>query len=365
MNMCWMFIGDTGSDIKPSSSQDSAPWTYPPGYSPPRDDQISSIGGVRSGGLDINLATTFFKNAGPDVAAAAAAAYAVLKAKESGALIDHELLIKILNNPLLIETLTASNPSLSNQFMGVFPTTQPPYRESMNGNGLKVRDPFGEGSAHMGLSSSPHVMQVRQRCDIPGVQGNPTWGLNATNALGNSQARGGFPMAGEVNIVSGMPGKAYVNSSHSYSLPRLDISRELSQSHAMAGILTNEAPFKPNLMPMVPFEGKTLEHDSRMNASPGPMGGKPWAGSSSVLLSCPPTATASSQDRAAAGPKVKKQCYFFNTPKGCRNGVYCNFLHETVVPEKPHLERTNSDRDAGLGIVLEGGTLKVEAEKTE
>lgn len=333
-------------------SGDEASSIYPPGYSPSKDAQnltlkSQSKGGSSSAAAQFNadLTSTFLKNADPDVAAAAAAAYAVLKAKESGALIDHDLLIKILSNPLLIETLTASNPSLRNQ-LGPTSSSTPSHRGNANGNGIKMKtEPSGEGSLPSSLSS--FIMQGRQRYDLSdGMQVPQGWGSNSSG-LPISQGRG-YPMAGaheQLSAMKGMLGQArgaYMGSTppvRTYPIPRPDISRELIQQHGMAGMITNEALLRQSAAPMA-FDEGMLGHDSewyRLSMV------QPWLGMNSNAL---PSAALSrsnlvSQDRLG-GPKIRKQCFFFNTPRGCRNGIHCNFLHEGA-PEKIPSEKMQHD----------------------
>eukprot|EP00250_Pteridium_aquilinum_P008467 c17971_g1_i1 orf=781-2496(-) len=344
----------SSSPLKDSMSGDEASLTYPPGYSPPKDAQALTLksqskGGSSSAAAQFNsdLTTTFFKNADPDVAAAAAAAYAVLKAKESGALIDHELLIQILSNPLLIETLTASHQSLTIP-LGDSSSSTSSSRENANGNGLKMRgEPYGEGSLLGGASSlSSFIMQGRQRYDSSeGMQGNsvvPGWGSNSSG-LATSQGRG-YPMVGAHEMLGqargaygsiGPPGRSYP------PVPRQDISRELIQQHGMAGMISNEAQSRQSAAPMA-FDEVMVGHELdryRLSAVPGSKG-QPW-----IASALPSAAIARSnlapQDRLG-GAKIRKQCFFFNTPRGCRNGVYCNFLHEAG-PEKALPERMHHD----------------------
>mgnify|MGYP000170282226 CR=1 FL=1 len=340
-------IGEAGSGIvKPlSSSQDldmKVHLSYPPGYSPNREDQyLDQLGdqppsrtlspsSSAEAHSNTDFSTSFVNNSDPDVAAAAAAAYAVLKAKESGALIDHDLLIKILSNPLLVKTLTASNPSLSNQFGNIFAST-PSVRDNGNGNGLKTSlQPFEEYFTHM--------MPGRQRYDHPlegksklGFSVNPTtshmWGLNAnSNTLLNR-----FPMGGgheQVNTSKGMV--AYGSLGRSYSFPGQDMTRDLQH-----GMVCPEPPqIRQNGVPLS-FEEATVGANDKLGNP------QPWLGnSSSSSISVLSNTRNAPLDRP---PTAKKQCFFFNTAKGCRNGTFCNFAHGVLSDKPPHLERTNSD----------------------
>ncbi|KAI5059880.1 hypothetical protein GOP47_0024300 [Adiantum capillus-veneris] len=289
--------------------------TYPPGYSPLKDAQNLTLkrqskGGSSSAAAQFNsdLTSTFLKSADPDVAAAAAAAYAVVKAKENGALIDHELLIKILSNPLLIESLTASNPSLRKQFGDISSSSRG------SANGIKSEQSRLEGSLLVPVShTNPFHVQGRQR---------------------------GYLMPGAHDMLVGQARGAYANNigppGRQYPILHQD-SRELAQQLGMPGMIMNDAQMRPSAPP-VPFDEGMLGHDSERYWL-----GRPWLGTNSSALPLVGVArnNVAPQDRPSA-TKIRKQCFFFNTPRGCRNGIYCNFAHDSA-PEKQVGERVPND----------------------
>ncbi|MCO5553170.1 hypothetical protein L7F22_006691 [Adiantum nelumboides] len=321
-----------------SSSGTDASSTYPPGYLPSMDAQNLTLIGQSKGGsasaaaqFNSDLTSTFLKNADPDVAAAAAAAYAVVKAEENGALIDHELLINILSNPLLIDTLTA-NPSLRKQFGDISSSSRG------SSNGIKSEHSRHEGPLlGSGSRMSPFHVQSRQRYDgSEGVASAQSWVSNASG-LPTSHGRG-YLMPGVHDIMVDQARGAYANigpPGRQYPTLHQD-SREFIQ-HGMPGMIIGDAQIRQSA-PLVPFDEVMLSRDSERYRV-----GQPWLGfKSSALSSAGMTrSNVAPQDRPGA-TKVKKQCFFFNTPRGCRNGIYCNFSHETA-PEKQVGERTPND----------------------
>ncbi|KAH7445221.1 hypothetical protein KP509_02G113100 [Ceratopteris richardii] len=280
----------------------------------------------------------------PDVAAAAAAAYAVVKAKESGALIDHELLIKILNNPLLIETLTASNPSLKKQ-IGEGTSID---KGKAVGNGLKIQSEQPRERSLLGTVGqlNPVHAHGRQIFDAAGgIIGQP-WGLPM------SQGRGFMPGP---NDMSGQPRGAYVNAGQPARPPPLlcQDSRGIPQN-AMPSIITNDAQVRQSATTST-FDDM-FGHDVEQYRT-----GRPWL---KVNMSAPPSHGLGKMNIAPherPGMKTKRPCFFFNTPKGCRNGIYCNFSHDPT-PEREAGERLTNDGGQGMNFAARDNTTTGEAQ---
>lgn len=188
------------------------------------------------------------------------------------------------------------------------------------------------------------------------------WGSNASG-VPTFQGKGVYPMASaheQLSLVKGTLGQAkgaHVVSGppgRSYPTPRLDIRpdipREVIQLHGMAGMHAKDAHSRQSVALMV-FDEGMLGHDSewhRLNMA------KPRSGVKSNALS-----SRGNQERLG-GPKIRKHCFFFNTPRGCRNGIHCNFLHE-VAPEKIPSDKVHHDADQKAPQPDKGDTFDAEA----
>jgi hypothetical protein len=236
-----------------------------------------------------------------------------------------------------------------------------PHRENEDENGLKAESlpPFEEDITRM--------LQGRQRTDHPlegkAMPGFPTtahmWGMNANS---NAPVNRGFSHE-QANASRGMMAYGHheqVNTSkgmvthgtlgRSYSFTRQDMPRDVAQPHGIVG----PEPQLPrqNGLPMLYDEVKTGGHERLVNL-------QPWLGnsnSSNVLLQARnPPPVGLPQDRPSG---AKKRCFFFNTSRGCRNGAFCSFVHESLPEKSSHLERTNSDVEQQIHASKAGATTR-------
>lgn len=271
----------------------------------------------------------------PDIAAAAAAAFAVLKAQESGTLIDHELLIKILSNPLLTDAFKASNISARNHHEDALPLLSQ-KKKSDNGNDFMMqRDALDKGTPVGAPGSlSSHIPQEREPYDNTEVkafsQGNlmrqPCGLLNG----GRFGDRAGLWKQGRGILGHGTGALGIISCRDQFS-PSLgkDIARKTSPS---SGMMSNDG-LRQNMTPMAVRPGnaaRSITGPNRQSSLEGILDPPPLAvsGKSLGVRDKPP------------GAKIKRHCFFFNTPKGCRNGIYCNFLHDSPQVEA-RSEKTN------------------------
>lgn len=341
-----------------------------------KDSQKSESGGqllgyssasptiLKAGQPNPGLSTTYFRNADPNVAAAAAAAYAVVKAKESGTSIDHDLLIKILTNPLLIETLTASNPNLKNQSGDS--SNIHLNREIMNGSSFRSNSEQSGGDSYnsagmLGSHVKSTIMQGRQThdssfegmilqgsqetlrtqgWDVTGGTGVVSQGRNFNAAGNNEQSNGLKGLTGQGKGTFGAPGPG---SQGRFFPPRQDHFKELIQQH---GTVRNINENHIRHSPTVALEEVKLGYDVERQRPAG-LGtrGQPWTGNNLNTSSVSSRSDFSMHDRLGGEivrPKIRKACLYFNSPRGCRNGLSCNFLHDAA-PEKTFAERTRSD----------------------
>ncbi|PKA48775.1 Zinc finger CCCH domain-containing protein 6 [Apostasia shenzhenica] len=199
----------------------------------------------------------------PDVVAAASAAFtAIMRSNEEGSLIDRDLLIKLLSNPIMIEQMISEKAAPK-------PLTQPSPEPSPS--------PVVVMQKLMSEDGAPKpVMQEPPSPVIPAVY----------------------------------PVKALVQPSHA-DAPVKDLSyyKSLIQKHGgdkQDGIRHE-------------WGGKALETMVQ--------GKVDWRGKTS---------------------RNPKHCVFFNSPKGCRNGVNCSYLHDSSVSMK---------------ILQQGGPKRVKLER--
>ncbi|MCO5612268.1 hypothetical protein L7F22_066533 [Adiantum nelumboides] len=259
----------------------------------------------------------------PDVAAAAAAAFAVLKAQERGSLIDRDLLIKILSNPLVTEHLKNSNINL------------------LSGSN-SVADPHIGGAVENGkervhLNSSmtrgrgTHARPV-DRGVLQWQQGSPMWQPLGSNGR-SVHGRGSFEQ--EKGILGNGEG-AYGLNSFMEQLCQ-DASKKLFPHSHIRCIPTNET-----------LRQSPCFHENMAPQNLVGLNCQPFFESS---LPYPKKGTGTRERIPAASAKIRKPCLFFNTPKGCRNGIHCKFVHELNNVEPSDLAGKNpSNAVEGLKI---------------
>eukprot|EP00249_Psilotum_nudum_P022489 c28535_g1_i2 orf=1061-2644(+) len=338
-----------------------------------------------STGLD----ASFIKDADLNVAAAAAAAYAAVKATESGRMIDHDLLVKILNNPLLIETLAAASQKCKN--VTAEATTNPKRLGFNNENVNTNNEQFGGFSVSQSMPSSqvmllPALNEAQKLSFTP--EGKPLQGVHSPpGSLAFNGANGGVSSAQEGALTQStceqsacMAGAISQNGSFSINSqpycqpasgphllwpqaaaagsgralpPRQDYLKELIQQHGVVRV-NNEAQARLGLTNSAPLDdcnrNLNVERTRSMGIGPKLEPSNKWLQVPEHLHSGSIPARAprddSVHDRLGA-PNIEgrirpwKQCIYFNTPRGCRNGPNCNFLHEASAEKRP--ERTRVD----------------------
>ncbi|PIA57239.1 hypothetical protein AQUCO_00600167v1 [Aquilegia coerulea] len=227
----------------------------------------------------------------PDVVAAASAAFtAIMRSNEQGSLIDHELLIKILSNPKLIEKLVTDH--------GTGAQTVPmPSSLLMN---MSVSQP-GPPPAY-----------------ISRVEPNTPMSVPSTSGLFHPVTNGGTPMLHP----SPPPGAVQITTPAVNPPPVKDMNyyKSLIQQH---GGEKQEAQ----------------EHTIPQYVNHHHLGTKTEPLQSSKLL-------------RELKTKNKRQCIYFNSSRGCKNGAKCAFQHDMSVqqrngsmPEAHSSKRMKLDRE--------------------
>ncbi|KAL3680090.1 hypothetical protein R1sor_023046 [Riccia sorocarpa] len=366
-----------------------------------RDDGISGLRGISSSGeqtpdlfsgrpssvsvLADSLASASQSGIEPDVAAAAAAAYAALaKSKEVGSMIDNNLLIQLLKDPSLMQSLTSKQSfSFSNSpgnFSGVgatrapekvnqtqnassvvassqWPTVAPIFPSPLGsalegskarvGDGTQANDRFQRNGVTderppqpftpAPLNSGPTFPDMRVGTTAVSRHGTVS---NVPPGFGNGSAPPGFGS----NSVSGQGSQ--LASSHTVAPAS---ARPLSRH--------DEQYFKELIMQ----HGKSANDDDHRRGFDGqanPSAPRPRIGGEMATMRL--FGGMSSEDesgrfdrnrrdgeRPGTGmeqtrPKSRKTCIYYGTSRGCRNGSSCAFLHE-LGPEKVRVERVRTE----------------------
>ncbi|KAI5081981.1 hypothetical protein GOP47_0001724 [Adiantum capillus-veneris] len=292
------------------------------------DDEYAHSGGIRStthdtisSGTSVGLAPQI--DSDPDVAAAAAAAFAVLKAQERGSSIDRELLIKILSNPILTDYLKNSNMTLPTSGSNSVPAAC--ISEPVEND--KERDCLGAWTT---LGRGTHAPPPVEKGVSQWQQGSPMGQPSSSNMRRSLLRRA--PFYEQERGILGNGKVAYGMNTFMEQLYE-DASKKLFPHSHIRCIPTNET------LRQSPFfhESMAARNIVGLNCQPFLESGP------SVVPPYPKKGTAVRERMpVAASAKIRKPCLFFNTPKGCRNGIHCNFLHEPPKVEPPYLtERTN------------------------
>lgn len=324
----------------------------------------------------------------PDVAAAAAAAFvAIMRSNEEGSMIDQDLLIKILSNPQIIETLISQHIKKNNTQMECSPTSLPVNKK-----------PNGNESTHKfeNVASSPsnckpqvapsvNVGTNKNRVsngEIPSSQAQPSAslpisdarvfitselvprpseGLEITNGRNNSMPMassaplpstsghaisqmvsrpGMLPVTSTPHAVCHIPNvlpttTQTITSGPKWAGPQNEqYYKNLIQQHGGPNkndyIHQNGLHYRKELIQQHGGGQQGFERSTQLQ--PGNMGGH-----SSVL--------------DANKAKFRKNCLYFNTPKGCRRGSSCLFLHELV--DRPRMDESDMPQTKRAKVEIE------------
>ncbi|GAB4852496.1 hypothetical protein Ancab_016710 [Ancistrocladus abbreviatus] len=238
-----------------------------------------------------------------DIASAACAALtALLKSNESGTLVDHELLVKILGNPKILEALVKHQaaPSSSHNIASSVEAPQTASQPLLPA--VSIRDPplyFSKAET----SISPSAVTLNGPFYYP---------------------NGMMPHGAHLNPAPPVAGVAQVPPpSYPVTAPTakdINYYKSLIQLHGGE----KEAETIP------PFVSRNNQHgganqDSVENFKP-----------------------------RESKPKIMKPCIYFNSPKGCRHGANCAYQHDaslqqraTSIPEMQSAKRMKMDREIG------------------
>ncbi|CAK7346245.1 unnamed protein product [Dovyalis caffra] len=209
----------------------------------------------------------------PEVAAAASAAFAAVnKSNEQGSLIDHDLLIKILSNPKLIEKLVTDYGAVANAQN----IPKPP-----------LSDPQ---PPHATLPNPAHVQMTRTE--------------SSTQASLTATPSGSF--------------YAQPNGAGMGVLPSARIPPAAVPSATIGGTQAKDINYYKNLI---------QQHGGDRQETPQQFGSRynHHVGTNQDLVN--------SKSRESKH-KIMKPCIYFNTSRGCRNGANCAYQHDTSTQQK-------------------------------
>ncbi|KAM1426056.1 hypothetical protein TB2_017963 [Malus domestica] len=251
-----------------------------------------------------------------DVIAAAVALTAIVESAEKGSLIDTDLLIKILNDPKMIQKLINEPGSLAK--LGVAPT-----------NSFTAPAP-------MPRTTVPSVPSSLPKTDMLTTAGGNLFPMAGTVGLGTTM--NAIPLQSGSVQMSGLNPPAPsppvpVTHSNFGTLPRLP---NQIQTQPTIGAMTypNRAPSPAFLVKealLLPAKNINncknliMQHGAEKQEIQYPFVAQKQIGNKFNLSK--DMKMAPNFKPVGKKPKKPKQCKYFKGPNGCRNGVNCKFQH--------------------------------------
>ncbi|KAJ7520207.1 hypothetical protein O6H91_20G072200 [Diphasiastrum complanatum] len=291
----------------------------------------------------------------PDVAAAAAAAFAAMtKAKEQGSLIDQELLIQILSNPLLVETLSGGKPRKN--FISqsrVFATKCSSGTSVVNA----ATDSQANTNIHSSIKTIPTTTKKQPNSTISVVPPGFGISMQAKEVFDKDEVLLSKP-PGPGNIAlanSGAFGNGDINIQQPNGNTNLPFQSINSQTAMTSTVelrqLTNHLQLQPaGSAPILSLAGRSStqydeQYYKRLIMQHG--GNKidkalSWKIDTIQREAEPQRERLGINTGDSSRVKSRKVCAYYNTPRGCRNGVSCMFLHDASQDGAP-AERTGFD----------------------
>ncbi|XP_020113071.1 zinc finger CCCH domain-containing protein 30-like isoform X2 [Ananas comosus] len=278
----------------------------------------SALGGEKLAVNGARLATE------PDVAAAAAAAFtAIMRSNEQGSLIDQDLLIKILSDPALVQKLLAEygannkqqQPQVGPLSSALLPPPPPPPLPPPPHPHPHPQIHAASSATSLAIPPASHLYPVPSAMPSPAMVLPPPVNLQTSP----SAAAAVIPVA--------------VNSSSSIPLPVKDVNyyKSLILQH---GGDKQEA-----------FVSNTAQFGS-------------YSDSSSIgKVDVDSARNVGSRQQRDGKNRIPKPCVFFNSPRGCRHGASCLYLHDTssTVPQRSESSKGPKRMKVDRGIADRSG----------
>lgn len=322
----------------------------------------TSISTARAGPLAPPARTN---DAGPDVAAAAAAAYAALSQSNDATMIDRELLIKFLTNPSMLQNLSeklAQNPP------GTIGSLEPHTGNGARGNGRPWNPTVTEqnkGGQRYPETSIPVADTLPGHgYDRPPGFGVPPLGANGLGQAPPQSLGQGYapprlqalqpqstspPISATQPTVSGS-GRSISQRDDQYYKDLISQHGRKNEESVWGGVAAvetgNSYPGGGRPRANGPDRDRKLEKSDRIERSERPDSGARWAERDDMDMAGMPVRQGDGESRSGQSRgKSRKACIYFSTSRGCRNGKSCAFVHESNNGERakrPKLEGKDS-----------------------
>ncbi|KAL0543401.1 hypothetical protein IC582_018497 [Cucumis melo] len=236
---------------------------------------------------------------GVDVAVAASTAYAVLtKSMEQGSMIDTNLLIKIFSDPKMIQNLSNIHPLST-----AVPGNPPPIT---TGAPISLSKPVSESNRIPRVSNG---FSSTVTAALPQTSSIPTSDVNLVVVPGN------LPVQDPNRI------KVTVRNAENYSkLGTIPVQANMSLISSVrkeAAQQVKDVSYYKNLV---------REHGDQRDFKKQKLGQQDGNIYNHHNLNM-----AHEMKEENLKPKIQKQCIYFNGPKGCRNGLNCQFKHDIIL----------------------------------
>ncbi|GAB4839097.1 hypothetical protein Ancab_028625 [Ancistrocladus abbreviatus] len=238
--------------------------------------------------------------------AASAALTALLKSNEPSSFVDHELLVKILGNPKILEGLVKlqAAPSSSQNTPSSFEGSQ---------------------AAPQPLSSAPLM------CDSPLHSSKSETGPSASAVTSNGPFYhpNGMPHGVHLNPTPPVAGVAQVPPP-SNGMPH---GFHLNPTPPVAGVAQVPPPSYPVSSPPAKdinyYKSLVQQHGGEKQVQTIP----PFIGHHNQRTEVSPDSAENFKPRDCK-PKIMKPCIYFNSPKGCRHGANCAYQHDASLQQQ-------------------------------
>lgn len=268
---------------------------------------------------------------GPDVAAAAAAAYAALSQSNDTTMIDRELLIKFLTNPSMLQNLSeklAQNPpgTLEPQHTGngargnTRPWNSTPVEQGKGGQ--RFVEPSTAYDRPPGFGAPPGVAQA------------PPQGYAPLRPLDMPQQSVSPPISASQPAVSGS-GRSVSQRDDQYYKDLISQHGRKNEENAWGGVggVETENSFGRARANGIHRDSRKLEKSDRIDRSERADSGARWADRDADMMDMGARPGEESRSGQSRG-KSRKACIYFTTSRGCRNGNSCAFVHESNNAER-------------------------------
>ncbi|XVE71746.1 hypothetical protein DITRI_Ditri10aG0176500 [Diplodiscus trichospermus] len=262
------------------------------------------------------------------IAAASAALTAVMKSKELGSLIDTDLLLKILSDPKMVDKLIHNHQYLSvaaNVVSAPAPTSEP---ETGITSSVPLPKPAKVSPSVPADRCSNHLQKEYQ----------PTLAMPAPGAdmVSVSMPKGvesSVPLSGtNINMISGhkaAKGNGYsMQPAHSQPAQPSSVQKahpaitstpmQPNAGLAVAAKVTNPVKDANYIKNLIREHGREKQ-EAKVNN---------MAQNGSHFNHIPKMKVVQNLKPVALKTKFRKPCMYFNSPKGCRHGFDCPYLHD-------------------------------------